>query len=75
MISCMNPYRTAAFNRSVIAAPPMTPDEIRRREQVEDILNFWKQQHHERVRTARGILNAIAFTIIAGIAFFVGCCL
>jgi hypothetical protein len=75
LIRSMNPYRTAAFNRSVIAASPMTPDEIRRQEQVQDIIDFWNHEHRERHQAARGFLNAIVFTLLAGIAFFVGCCL
>jgi hypothetical protein len=75
LIRTMNPYRTAAFNRSVIAAPPMTPDEIRRQEQVQDIIDFWNEQHRKKLQSARGFFNAIVFTLLAGIAFFVGCCL
>jgi hypothetical protein len=75
MIRSMNPYRTAAFNRSVITARPMTPDEIRRQEQVQDVIDFWNKQHRERVGAARGILNAIAFTLCAALLFFAGCCL
>jgi hypothetical protein len=75
MIRSMNPYRTAAFNRSIIAARPMTPDEIRRQEQVQDVIDFWNEQHRKRVGAARGILNAIAFTVCAAAIIFALACL
>lgn len=52
----------------------MTADEHRRREQVEEVIEFWRQQHRERLEGARSIFNGLVITAVAAAAFFAWWC-
>ena len=75
MIRSMNPYRTAAFNRSVIIVPLETDKERHQRENAALLRGFAERDRLEAIAGARGIINGLVFAICLWIAMFLWCCL